>query len=64
VATTEPRREGVRAALATAVAGQAQVLVTGDHGLLATADTAPLVILLPRAVVELLRQVLGGQGHP
>lgn len=84
----KPRREAVRAALATAVvvprpaaprpaaphtmpladaddpwivataiAGQAQVLVTGDHGLLATANTAPLAILTPRAFWELLRKV-------
>ena len=83
----EPRREAVRAALATAIIvprpadprpaaphpmpladaddawivatavdGQAEVLVTGDHGLLATADTAPLAILSPRAFWERLRQ--------
>ena len=43
--------------VATAIAGQADVLVTGDQGLLATTDTAPLAILTHRAFWERLRQV-------
>lgn len=42
--------------LATAVAGQADVLVTGDDDLLAVAKDAPLPILAPRAFWELLRK--------
>lgn len=45
--------------LATAVAGAADVLVTGDEDLLVVADGAPLEILSPRAFWELLRR--GGQ---
>jgi putative PIN family toxin of toxin-antitoxin system len=41
--------------LATAVAGDADVLVTGDQDLLAVRDDAPLPILDPRAFWELLR---------
>ena len=41
--------------LATALAGDADVLVTGDDDLLAVRD-APLRILTPRAFWELLRQ--------
>ena len=41
--------------LATAVAGSADVLVTGDQDLLAVHGTAPLPILDPRAFWEMLR---------
>ena len=41
--------------LATALAGQADILVTGDSDLLDVADQAPLPILAPRAFWELLR---------
>lgn len=41
--------------LATAVAGAADVLVTGNRDLLAVAGDAPLPILEPRAFWELLR---------
>ena len=41
--------------LATALAGQADVLVSGDSDLLDVADQAPLPILAPRAFWELLR---------
>lgn len=41
--------------LATAVAGRADVLVTGDDDLLVIAEEAPLRILSPRSFWELLR---------
>jgi len=41
--------------LATALAGQADILVTGDYDLLDVAEQAPLPILAPRAFWELLR---------
>jgi uncharacterized protein len=41
--------------LATALDGNADVLVTGDKAILAVADDAPLLILEPRAFWELLR---------
>lgn len=41
--------------LATALAAQADVLVSGDSDLLDVADQAPLPILTPRAFWELLR---------
>ena len=41
--------------LATAVAGAADVLVTGDRDLLAVVADAPIPILAPRAFWELLR---------
>ena len=41
--------------LATALAGQSDVLVSGDSDLLDVADQAPLPILAPRAFWELLR---------
>ena len=41
--------------VATAVSGDADVLVTGDKDLLAVAGDAPLLILEPRAFWELLR---------
>jgi len=40
---------------ATAVAGNADVLVTGDRDLLAVAGKLPLLVLEPRAFWELLR---------
>lgn len=42
--------------LATALAGDAEVLVTGDDDLLAVADESPIQILNPRAFWELLRK--------
>lgn len=42
--------------LATAVAGKAEVLVTGDGDLLVVAEDAPLKILTPRAFWVLLRR--------
>jgi len=42
--------------LATAVAGRADVLVTGDEDLLSVAAQAPLPIVTPRAFWELLRR--------
>jgi putative PIN family toxin of toxin-antitoxin system len=42
--------------VATALAGQADVLVTGDEDLLAIPGTAPIRIPAPRAFWELLRQ--------
>ncbi len=42
--------------LATAVAGNADVLVTGDADLLAVHGDVPMQILTPRAFWELLRQ--------
>jgi putative PIN family toxin of toxin-antitoxin system len=41
--------------LASAVAGRADVLVTGDQDLLAVADQAPLTILSPRGLWDRLR---------
>ena len=41
--------------LASAVAGRADVLVTGDHDLLAIAERAPLTILNPRGLWDRLR---------
>jgi putative PIN family toxin of toxin-antitoxin system len=41
--------------LATAVAGAADVLITGDRDLLDVAAEAPILILAPRAFWELLR---------
>ena len=41
--------------LASAVAGRADVLVTGDQDLLAIADSAPLTILTPRGLWDRLR---------
>lgn len=41
--------------LASAVAGDAELLVTGDKDLLVVADDAPLRILTPREAWELLR---------
>jgi len=42
--------------LATAVAGEAELLVTGDEDLLTLAADAPLKIVSPRAFWELLRR--------
>ncbi len=42
--------------LASAVAGAAGLLVTGDQDLLEVADRAPLPIVSPRAAWELLRR--------
>jgi putative PIN family toxin of toxin-antitoxin system len=47
--------------VATAVAGAAEVLVTGDGDLLAVRDKAPLSILEPRAFWELLRSARGSR---
>ena len=46
--------------LASAVAGAAEMLVTGDQDLLAVATEAPLPILTPRAAWERLRGSRGG----
>jgi uncharacterized protein len=46
--------------LATAVAGGADVLVTGDEDLLSVAASAPLPVLAPRAFWELLRNAPDG----
>jgi putative PIN family toxin of toxin-antitoxin system len=45
--------------VATAMAGAADVLVTGDADLLAVRDEAPLPILEPRAFWDLLRSTRG-----
>ena len=42
--------------LASAVDGQADLLVTGDQDLLAIADRAPLAIVDPRGCWDRLRQ--------
>ena len=42
--------------LASAVAGQADLLVTGDRDLLTIADRAPLPVLTPRESWEFLRK--------
>lgn len=42
--------------VATALAGEAEILVTGDDDLLAVAGDAPIRIVAPRAFWELLRQ--------
>lgn len=42
--------------LASAIAGAADVLVTGDKDLLSVADGAPLLIMSPRDAWERLRQ--------
>lgn len=47
--------EDDRWVMATAAAGRADVLVTGDSDLLAVAATAPLTILTPREFWETLR---------
>jgi uncharacterized protein len=44
---------------ATAIAGEAEVLVTGDQDLLAVRDESPLLILEPRAFWDLLRAAQG-----
>ncbi len=41
--------------LASAIAGRAEVLVTGDDDLLSVSSETPLLILSPRAFWELLR---------
>jgi len=46
--------------LATAVAGGAEVLVTGDHDLLSVDDASPIRIVTPRAFWELLRSGASG----
>ena len=45
--------------LATAVAGNADVLVTGDRDLLAIAERSPVHIVDPRGFWEMLRQGAG-----
>lgn len=49
--------------LASAVAGDAQMLVTGDQDLLVLAPKAPLPILTPREAWELLREEGAGDGR-
>lgn len=46
--------------LATAIAGEATVLVTGDRDLLDVRDRSPIPILEPRAFWELLRSNQSG----
>ncbi len=58
--TTPIRDRDDRWILATAVAGYADVLVTGDEDLLSVASNAQLPILTPRAFWELLRSATGG----
>jgi uncharacterized protein len=53
--------EGDVVILTDAVAGGAEVLVTGDRDLLAIAARAPLPILAPRGLWELLRTNPGGE---
>jgi uncharacterized protein len=48
--------EDDRWVVATAVDGEAEVLVTGDQALLAAADHPPLPVVTPRAFWERLRQ--------
>ena len=50
------RDPSVRWIAATALAGEAEILVTGDDDLLAVAGDAPIRIVAPRAFWELLRQ--------
>jgi hypothetical protein len=45
---------------ADVVDGQADALATGDHGLLAATDTAPLARLSPRGFWERLRRGTDG----
>jgi putative PIN family toxin of toxin-antitoxin system len=47
--------------VAAAVAGGADALVTGDADVLAIADRAPLRIVNPRALWELLRSATAGK---
>jgi putative PIN family toxin of toxin-antitoxin system len=54
-ATTAIRDTADRWIVATAVAGNADVLVTGDRDLLEVADQLPVRTLEPRAFWELLR---------
>jgi putative PIN family toxin of toxin-antitoxin system len=54
-AAIEIRDPDDRWVVATAVAGEAEVLVTGDHDLLQAASHAPLAIVSPRAFWEMLR---------
>lgn len=51
----EVRDQADRWVLATAIAGDAEVLVTGDDDLLAVAGEGPISILSPRAFWERLR---------
>ena len=53
VPTTDPDDRWV---LASAMAGEADVLVTGDRDLLDLGDEAPLPILAPRGFWELVRR--------
>ena len=53
--TFEVRDPSDRLVVAKAVAGGAEVLVTGDGDLLSVAAGAPLAIVAPRAFWELLK---------
>jgi putative PIN family toxin of toxin-antitoxin system len=55
VVTVEVRDPADRLVVAEAVAGGAEVLVTGDADLLGSAAGAPLPIVAPRALWELLK---------
>jgi putative PIN family toxin of toxin-antitoxin system len=46
--------------LASAIAGAADMLVTGDHDLLAVAKASPLPVLTPRVAWERLREAGAG----
>ncbi|MEX2285226.1 MAG: putative toxin-antitoxin system toxin component, PIN family [Gemmatimonadota bacterium] len=60
VMDTPIRDRADRWILATAVAGDADVLVTGDDDLLSAAASAPIPIVSPRAFWELLRTGANG----
>ena len=53
------RDKADRWVLATAITGDADVLVTGDDDLLSVSEQAPLLIVNPRAFWELLRKDVG-----
>lgn len=55
-ATVPERDKADRWIVATAVAGRADVLVTGDNDLLSVANDAPLAILSPREFWNMLTQ--------
>lgn len=58
--STMPAREADDAwILASAIEGRSDVLITGDHDLLDSADAAPLPILSPRGVWEFVRKKQG-----
>lgn len=54
------RDDSDRWILATAVAGRAECLVTGDNDLLNVSDAAPIPIITPRQFWEMLRKFKNG----